>query len=75
MNEDVADTLIRVAELGEETGTYEVQGCDLIAMATHGRGGLQRWMLGSITERVLDGTNLPLLIVRPQELITVATSG
>jgi nucleotide-binding universal stress UspA family protein len=75
VNEDVADTLIRIAELGEETGTYEVQGCDLIAMATHGRGGIQRWMLGSITERVLDGTKLPLLIVRPQELITLATSG
>lgn len=74
VNEDVADTLIRMAELGEETGTYKVQGCDLIAMATHGRGGLQRWMLGSITERVLDGTKLPLLIVRPQELITPATS-
>lgn len=74
VNEDVADAIIRMAELGEETGAYEVQGCDLIAMATHGRGGLQRWMLGSITERVLDGTKLPLLIVRPQGLITPPTS-
>jgi len=74
-NEDVANALIRMAELGEEAGTYEVQGCDLIAMATHGRGGLQRWMLGSITERVLDGTKLSLLIVRPVELNTSATSG
>ena len=69
---DVADELIRMAELGDDTGTFEVQGCDLIAMATHGRGGLQRWMMGSTTERVLDGTKLPLLIVRPQELHTPA---
>lgn len=75
VNEDVANTLIRMAELGEETGTSVIQRCDLIAMATHGRGGLQRWMLGSITERVLDGTKLPLLIIRPQELSTPANNG
>ena len=74
VNEDVAGTLINMAELGKETGTYEVQGCDLIAMATHGRGGLQRWMLGSITERVLEGTKLPLLIIRPQEQHALGTS-
>ena len=67
VSEDVADALISMAELGEGTGSFEIKGCDLIAIATHGRGGLQRWMLGSITERVLDGTKLPLLIVRPQE--------
>lgn len=72
MNEDVAETLIRMAESGETT--FEVQGCDLIALATHGRGGFQRWMVGSITERVLDGTRLPLLILRPQEQQVSATS-
>lgn len=37
---------------------------DFIAMSTHGRGGLQRWAVGSITERVLHTTQLPLLIAR-----------
>lgn len=37
---------------------------DFVAMATHGRGGLQRWALGSITERVLHAIHLPLLIAR-----------
>lgn len=74
MKEDIADALIRMAELGEETGSYEVEGCDLIAMATHGRSGLQRWMMGSITERVLDGTKQPLLIVRSHEQRTSTTS-
>lgn len=67
INEDVADTLIRMAESGEGRATFEVQGCSLIALATHGRGGLQRWIVGSITERVLAGSKLPLLIVRPQK--------
>ncbi len=64
-HQDVADALIRMAELGENTGTLEVEGCDLIAISTHGRGGSEHWMMGSITERVLDGTKLPLFIVCP----------
>ncbi len=43
--------------------------CDVIAMATHGRGGVQRWAMGSITERVLSATKLPLLIVRPPDML------
>lgn len=37
---------------------------DLIAMATHGRKGLSRWALGSVTERVLRSAPVPMLIVR-----------
>jgi len=36
----------------------------LIAMATHGRSGVTRWLLGSVTEKVLRGTVNPLLMVR-----------
>lgn len=36
----------------------------LIAMATHGRSGVNRWLLGSVTEKVLRGTVNPLLVVR-----------
>jgi len=65
---DVADTLIRSAENGEDAeGTKAYSGCDLVVLATHGRGGLERWMLGSVTERILGATRLPILIVRPQE--------
>jgi len=38
-----------------------------MAMATHGRKGLQHLMMGSVTEHVLGATKLPLLIVRPKE--------
>lgn len=39
--------------------------CDLIAMATHGRVGIGRGLLGSTTDRVMHASDLPLLIVRP----------
>jgi nucleotide-binding universal stress UspA family protein len=39
----------------------------LIAMATHGRSGLNRWMLGSVAEKVLRGCENPLLMVRASE--------
>ena len=41
----------------------------LIAMATHGRSGLNRWMLGSVAEKVLRGCENPLLLVRASEAI------
>jgi hypothetical protein len=38
-------------------------------MATHGHRGIERWALGSITERVLNATRLPLLIVRQPDMM------
>ncbi len=39
---------------------------DLIAMCTHGRTGLARWALGSVADRVLRGSRIPLLLVRAE---------
>lgn len=39
----------------------------LIMMATHGRSGLNRFFLGSVTEKVLRATSSPLLVVRAKE--------
>jgi nucleotide-binding universal stress UspA family protein len=36
----------------------------LIAMATHGRSGMKRWLLGSVAEKVLRHTTNPLFLVR-----------
>jgi nucleotide-binding universal stress UspA family protein len=44
--------------------------CDagtLIAMATHGRSGLNRFLLGSVAEKVLRGSANPLLLVRAMD--------
>jgi nucleotide-binding universal stress UspA family protein len=34
-------------------------------MCTHGRTGVQRWMLGSVTETVVRHSDDPVLVVRP----------
>lgn len=67
---DIADTLIRIAERGEFIEDDAGGGFDAIAMATHGYNAFGWWEMGSITERVLSGTKLPLLIVRPPETAT-----
>ncbi|WP_435196437.1 universal stress protein [Natronomonas sp. EA1] len=40
---------------------------DLIVMGTHGRRGLDRFLLGSVTERVIRGSSVPVLTVRARE--------
>jgi nucleotide-binding universal stress UspA family protein len=37
---------------------------DLIALETHGRGGLSRLLMGSVADKVIRGSDLPLLICR-----------
>ena len=53
-----ADQIINQAETDSNT---------LIAMVTHGRSGLGRWVLGSVTDKVLHGASNPLLITHAQE--------
>ena len=37
----------------------------LVAMTTHGRSGLGRWVLGSVTDRVVQHSGGPVLVIRP----------
>jgi nucleotide-binding universal stress UspA family protein len=37
---------------------------NLIAMCTHGRSGVRRWMLGSVTETVVRHSGDPVLVIR-----------
>ena len=37
---------------------------DLIAMTTHGRSGVGRWLLGSVAEKVVRSSPVPVLVVR-----------
>jgi nucleotide-binding universal stress UspA family protein len=67
---DPAEAIVRVAENGEDAqGAGIFGGCDVIVMATHGRSRLQRWAMGSVSDRVLEATRLPLLIVPSQEMM------
>jgi nucleotide-binding universal stress UspA family protein len=37
---------------------------NLILIATHGRSGINRWVRGSIADKVLRSANIPVLMVR-----------
>lgn len=56
---DVAEAIVKKAEQ---------ERFDFIAIATHGRGGVQNWAMGSVSARVLHATMMPLLIMRPQDI-------
>ena len=43
----------------------EEQQIDLVAIATHGYGGLKRWTYGSVTEKILRKADCAMLVVRP----------
>ena len=43
------------------------RGSSLIALATHGRGGLSRIALGSVTDKVMRGAPVPVLVKRAGE--------
>ncbi len=51
----IADTVIEVAKK---------QDCDLIVMASHGRRGVARVLLGSETQHVLTHSDIPVLVLR-----------
>jgi nucleotide-binding universal stress UspA family protein len=51
----IADTLVDYA------GT---NGFDLVIMATHGRSGLARWVVGSVADKVVHYSNIPVLLIR-----------
>ena len=44
--------------------TAAEQGCDLIAMASHGRKGVKGFLLGSETQKVLVHTQIPVMVFR-----------
>ncbi len=44
--------------------TAQARGCDLIVVTSHGRTGLERFMLGSQAARVVQAATIPVLVVR-----------
>jgi nucleotide-binding universal stress UspA family protein len=64
--QDVACETVRVNDFAAEgiIETAKARGCDLIVMASHGRRGLARVLLGSQAMRVLTMSTVPVLICR-----------
>jgi nucleotide-binding universal stress UspA family protein len=48
---------------------------DVIVMGSHGRGGLSRWLLGSVAEDVVRHATVPVLLVRAAEAAAMANEG
>jgi nucleotide-binding universal stress UspA family protein len=52
--------------LPDEVILRESRKRDLVVMTTHGRSGLSRFVLGSVTEKVIRMSPVPVLVVRPR---------
>ncbi len=51
----------------EEILNYaQKNGVDLIIMSTHGRSGIRRWVMGSVTNRVLEHSTVPVMTIIPK---------
>ena len=48
---------------------------DLILMATHGRSGISRWVMGSVADRILHGAIIPILMIRSPGVKELRLSG
>jgi nucleotide-binding universal stress UspA family protein len=54
-SDHVAESIIAVAKKHK---------CDLVVMASHGRKGIKRVLMGSETQHVLTHSNVPVLVLR-----------
>ncbi len=58
-------SVVRYGQAANEILAHaDAHNVDLIAMSTHGRTGVGRWVLGSVAEKVLRAAKTPLLLVR-----------
>jgi nucleotide-binding universal stress UspA family protein len=61
----MVEVVLRTGDAATEILDYaDERGFDLIAMATHGRSGLRCWLLGSVANKVLRTTDIPVLSSR-----------
>ena len=69
-----ASTAVRVGPVAATiVEMARTEGAGLIAMATHGQVGPQRWFLGSVADEVARSAEVPVLLVRPGEAGTVVS--
>jgi len=60
-----ADTVILSGKPAESLISYAVSnGVDLVIMATHGRSGISKIIWGSVAEKILRATEIPVLLVK-----------
>ncbi|MFW6434755.1 MAG: universal stress protein [Halovenus sp.] len=60
-------TVVKRGEPHQAILDYADDGIDLIVMGTHGRTGLQRYLLGSVAEKVVRLFDVPVVTVREKQ--------
>jgi len=69
------EPIVSIGSAAEEITRYaEEKKVDLAICATHGRSGLKRLILGSVTERLIRSLTCPVLVVRPQAVEPAGSS-
>jgi nucleotide-binding universal stress UspA family protein len=43
------------------------EGIDLVVMSSHGRGGIRRFLFGSVASQIMEGVKVPILLIHPDK--------
>ena len=62
---DVEGKVVTGYPAEEILGIAEDEKCDMVVMGTHGRKGIDRILFGSVAEKVVKSSTVPVLTVRP----------
>lgn len=65
--EDVASEVVYGAPHRSIVQYADEADVDLIVMGTHGRSGIERYLLGSVTEKVVRTAGVPVLTIQPED--------
>ena len=59
-------TEVLVGRIGDSLIDYiKANDLDLVVIATHGRSGLTQWVRGSVADKILSASHVPVLMIRP----------
>jgi len=68
LGRSISSAVIQGIPVAQTLATYIRElAADLVVMTTHGRGGFRRAWLGSVTDRLIRTSEIPILVVRPRE--------
>jgi nucleotide-binding universal stress UspA family protein len=71
----IAETVVLQGNIIDKLIDYEANNdVDLTVIATHGRSGVKRMVMGSVADRFLHSSNVPVLIVRAPGLQKVSSN-
>ena len=60
-------THVRVGDAATEILDHADKYATVVVLTTHGHGGLTRWALGSVADRIIRRSRKPVLVIRPAE--------